>query len=63
MLRCIWHWLNSTFGRRQHFRGKDGKVYVKEGFNIPEELFKHLKEHHPNEHANLGGKGNGNNSN
>jgi len=53
MLRHIWYWLNATFGMRVYFKGKDGKAYVKEGWNKPEELFEHLKKYHPDEYAKL----------
>ena len=53
MIKKIWYWLNATFGLRLYFKDKDGKAYIKEGWNRPEELFEHLKIHHPKEYSKL----------
>lgn len=45
----IWYWLNANLGIRKYFK-EDGGVYIKEGFNKPEELFEHLRQHHPEEY-------------
>ena len=46
ILKRIWYWLNATFGPHTYHKGDDSKVYIKEGFNPPEELFSHLEKHH-----------------
>jgi len=53
VMRAIWYWINSTFGGRVYSRGGDGKCYVKEGFNKPEELSEHLKRYHPEEYKEM----------
>ena len=53
MIERLWRWLNRTFGMRSYYK-EDGKAYIKEGFNPPEELFEHLKKYHPEEYAGLG---------
>ena len=48
----IKHWWNRHFGKCQYFV-EDGKDYIQEGTNPPEDLLEHLKLYHPTEYAYL----------
>lgn len=50
------YWFNAHFGVRRYSE-VDGKCYVQEGNNPPEELFEHLRRHHPKEYGELKQRG------
>lgn len=54
-MKELWYWLNATFGVRKYFR-KDRVIFIKEGFNKPEEFKEHLKNYHYDEYIEYVGR-------